>query len=80
MRLATAPRGTTTGKVPLPLIEPNIDEWSGDHCIDSRAVPGVLLSNRRIRAQSSSLADLTVSVLGYFGVAPGAGMTGKPMF
>jgi predicted AlkP superfamily phosphohydrolase/phosphomutase len=71
---------TTTGKVPLPLIEPNVDEWSGDHCIDSRAVPGVLLSNRRLRAQSGGLADLTVSVLAYFGVAPAAGMTGKPMF
>ncbi len=71
---------TTTGKVPLKLIEPNFDEWTGDHCIDSRAVPGVLLSNRPLRARSGGLADLTVSVLGYFGVAPAAGMTGKPMF
>ena len=71
---------TTTGKVPSKLIAPNIDEWSGDHCIDSRAVPGVLLSNRPLRARSGGLADLTVSVLGYFGVAPGPGMTGKPMF
>ena len=71
---------TTTGKVPQALIEANIDEWSGDHCIDSRAVPGVLLSNRPIRAQFGGLADLTVSVLAYFGVAPAAGMNGKPMF
>jgi predicted AlkP superfamily phosphohydrolase/phosphomutase len=71
---------TTTGKVPLRLIELNIDEWSGDHCIDARAVPGVLLSNRPLRARSGGLADLTVSVLGYFGVAPGAGMNGKAMF
>jgi predicted AlkP superfamily phosphohydrolase/phosphomutase len=71
---------TTTGKVPLRLIEPNIDEWDGDHCIDSRAVPGVLLSNRPLRASSGGLADLTVSVLAYFGVAPAAGMNGKPMF
>jgi predicted AlkP superfamily phosphohydrolase/phosphomutase len=71
---------TTTGKVPQKLIEPNVDEWSGDHCIDSRAVPGVLLSNRPLRARSGGLADLTVSVLGYFGVAPAAGMNGKLMF
>jgi predicted AlkP superfamily phosphohydrolase/phosphomutase len=71
---------TTTGKVPLPLIEPNIDEWDGDHCIDSRAVPGVLLSNHPLRASSGGLADLTVSVLAYFGVAPTAGMNGKPLF
>jgi predicted AlkP superfamily phosphohydrolase/phosphomutase len=71
---------TTTGKVPQRLIDPNIDEWTGDHCIDSRAVPGVLLSNRPLRARSGGLADLTVSVLGYFGVAPAVGMNGKPMF
>lgn len=70
---------TTTGKVPQALIEPNIDEWSGDHCIDSRAVPGVLLSNRPLRARSGGLADLTVSVLAYFGVAPAPGMNGKSM-
>jgi predicted AlkP superfamily phosphohydrolase/phosphomutase len=70
---------TTTGKVPSALIEPNVDEWDGDHCIDSRAVPGVLLSNRPLRARSGGLADLTVSVLAYFGVAPAPGMNGKPM-
>ena len=43
-------------------------------------MPGVLLSNRPLRARSGGLADLTVSVLGYFGVAPAAGMNGKPMF
>ena len=61
---------TTSGKVPQALIEPNVDAWDGDHCIDSRAVPGVLLSNRPLRARSGGLTDLTVSVLGYFGVAP----------
>jgi hypothetical protein len=40
----------------------------------------VLLSNRPLRARSGGLADLTVSVLGYFGVAPAAGMNGKAMF
>jgi predicted AlkP superfamily phosphohydrolase/phosphomutase len=71
---------TTTGKIPLTLLEPNVDQWSGDHCIDSRAVPGVLLSNRPLRERSGSLSDLTVSVLGYFGVAPAPGMSGRPIF
>jgi hypothetical protein len=26
-------------------IEPNLDRWSSDHCVDHRAVPGVLLAN-----------------------------------
>jgi predicted AlkP superfamily phosphohydrolase/phosphomutase len=71
---------TTTGKIPLALVEANADEWSGDHCIDSRAVPGVLLSNRPLRGTGGSLADLTVTVLGYFGVAPTAEMRGRAMF
>jgi len=33
-----------------------------------------------LRARSGGLADLTVSVLAYFGVAPSAGMKGKPVF
>lgn len=71
---------TTTGKVPLALLEPNLGEWTGDHCIDSRAVPGVLLTNRRLSAGSGSLPDLTVSVLEYFGVDPRAGMSGRSLF
>jgi predicted AlkP superfamily phosphohydrolase/phosphomutase len=70
---------TTTGKIPLELISPNIDEWSGDHCIDSRAVPGVLLSNRPLRGRGN-LADLTVTVLDYFDVKPSADMHGRSMF
>ena len=34
----------------------------------------------RCGRRAGGLADLTVSVLGYFGVAPAAGMNGKPMF
>jgi predicted AlkP superfamily phosphohydrolase/phosphomutase len=71
---------TTTGKIPAELLEPNVDEWTGDHCIDSRAVPGVLLSNRPLKAGAGALGDLTVSVLKYFGVAPTAGMSGRPLF
>lgn len=71
---------TTTGKVPLALVEANVDEWTGDHCIDSRAVPGVLLSNRPLRAAGGNLEDLTVSVLEYFGVEPAADMSGRSLF
>jgi predicted AlkP superfamily phosphohydrolase/phosphomutase len=71
---------TTTGKIPVTLLEPNVDEWTGDHCIDSRAVPGVLLSNLPLQGEGGALGDLTVSVLKYFGVAPAAGMGGRPLF
>jgi hypothetical protein len=40
----------------------------------------VLLSNRPLRGTGGNLADLTVTVLGYFGVAPTAEMRGRTMF
>jgi predicted AlkP superfamily phosphohydrolase/phosphomutase len=30
-------------------LEPNRDHWGGDHCMDSQAVPGVLLCNQGLR-------------------------------
>ena len=71
---------TTRGRVPERLIEDNDREWSGDHCMDSRAVPGVLLSSHALSAGEADLRDLTVTILEYFGVdAPGA-MSGQSVF
>ncbi len=43
-------------------------------------VPGVLVSNRAPRAASPSLKDVTVSILGIFGLGAGEGMQGKSVF
>jgi hypothetical protein len=51
--------------------------WSGDHCIDYREVPGILVTNRRITSQTPTLADLTVSLLHEYGIAPSKEMIGK---
>ena len=61
-------------------MEDNTDVWIGDHCINAEDVPGVLLSNRALRAARPSLSDLPVTILGMFGVKPGAGMKGKTVF
>ena len=71
---------TTTGKVPATLIEDNDHEWSGDHCIDSREVPGVLLSSRLLIAKEGNLRDATVSILAYFGIQAPSQMQGRPLF
>jgi predicted AlkP superfamily phosphohydrolase/phosphomutase len=73
---------TTTGKVPAVLLEDNDEEWSGDHCIDSREVPGVLLVNRPLKpgVAEPDLMDLTVTILDHFGVKPAQGMRGKAIF
>ena len=71
---------TALGAAPRAILEDNTDVWIGDHCINAEDVPGVLLSNRALRAARPSLSDLPVTILGMFGVKPGAGMKGKTVF
>jgi len=65
------------GEFPRRLFVDNTEAWSGDHSMDHRHVPGVLLSNRRITKPEPALYDLTVAVLDEFGVPPGPGMIGQ---
>lgn len=71
---------TALGAAPPSVLDDNTDAWIGDHCINPDDVPGVLLSNRTLRAGSPGLKDVTVTILTLFGAAPGAGMTGKSVF
>ena len=54
----------------------NDQPWSGDHSMDHRLVPGVLISNRRITLEQPALYDLTVAVLDEYGVSKNADMIG----
>jgi len=65
------------GSFPKAIFVDNHSPWSGDHCIDYRLVPGILVTNRRITSQTPTLADLTVSLLHEYGIAPGKEMAGK---
>ncbi len=65
------------GEFPKEVFVDNLDAWSGDHCIDPRLVPGVLITNQRISLDAPSLHDLTVAVLDEFGVSPLPDMIGK---
>lgn len=71
---------TSTGKIPATLLEDNDKEWSGDHCMDSRTVPGVLLANRSLRSGNVDLRDMPVSILSYFGVESPPQMSGRDVF
>jgi predicted AlkP superfamily phosphohydrolase/phosphomutase len=71
---------TALGAAPRAILEDNTDVWIGDHCINAEDVPGVLLSNRTLRAERPSLRDLTVTILGVFGVGAGEGMRGKSVY
>jgi predicted AlkP superfamily phosphohydrolase/phosphomutase len=71
---------TALGAVPRETFVDNTDEWRGDHCIAAHLVPGVFLSNRKARHRDLRLEDLTVTLLDEYGVPPGPGMTGRPVF
>jgi predicted AlkP superfamily phosphohydrolase/phosphomutase len=69
--------GTVLGAVPGVVFEDNLDAWSGDHCMDYRQVPGVLLSNRPIVLDSPALMDIAPTLLALYGIAQPAEMKGK---
>jgi predicted AlkP superfamily phosphohydrolase/phosphomutase len=71
---------TVLGKFPEKLITPNLDKWAGDHCVDYRLVPGVLLSNRKIALENPALYDLTPTILAEFGIPKPDYMVGKSIF
>lgn len=71
---------TAEGGSPPGLFEDNTDRWSGDHCIAHQIVPGILVTNRKVRLDDPNLTDLAPSVLGLFGIAEPDGMTGRDLF
>jgi predicted AlkP superfamily phosphohydrolase/phosphomutase len=46
----------------------NTGPWSGDHCMDPAAVPGILLVNRKFRRPVRKLEELAAALLAEFGV------------
>jgi len=71
---------TILGAFPPDLLEDNTNPWSGDHCMDSTKVPGVLLSNRKIEAQTPSLTDIAPTILSEFGIEKTSEMKGQSVF
>ncbi len=72
------------GKVSISIFEDNAKCWSGDHCIDPAAVPGVLFVNRKLPPDTPGLEnpgieDMAPTVLGLFGIEAPGWMEGKPL-
>jgi predicted AlkP superfamily phosphohydrolase/phosphomutase len=72
--------GSVLGGIPAQVVEDNLELWSGDHAMDPALVPGILLSNRKIAAESPSLLDIAPTLLAEFGIAVPAAMHGQPVF
>jgi predicted AlkP superfamily phosphohydrolase/phosphomutase len=56
------------GGMPAPVMVDNMDPWSGDHCMDHEAVPGILLTSRRLKKPAPSLQTLAAAILAEYGV------------
>jgi predicted AlkP superfamily phosphohydrolase/phosphomutase len=68
-----------TGGVGRSAVYPNDRHWSGDHCCDNVAVPGVLLSNRKLDSEGASIVDIAPTALVALGVSPPAHLDGRPL-
>ena len=56
------------GGIPVLELTNNTQEWSGDHCMDPAAVPGILLTSRPLRLKAASLDAVARAVLAEFGI------------
>ena len=71
---------TTLGEMSADILSDNDSAWSADHCIDPVQVPGVVFSNRPIRAGDPGLEDIAPTILSEFGVEIPDTMTGKSIY
>jgi predicted AlkP superfamily phosphohydrolase/phosphomutase len=67
------------GTLDRDIIIDNLGWWSGDHCVDPKRVPASFVSSFKINARVPDMRDVAPTILKYFGVPAGAGMTGKAL-
>jgi predicted AlkP superfamily phosphohydrolase/phosphomutase len=70
---------TAIGGTPQGLFEDNLKKWSGDHCIDPAAVPGIFLSNFSINNNSPRNIDVAPTILNCLGLKPDEAMEGRSL-
>jgi len=78
---------SSTGRIPRDVLVDNspashggeLGTFNGNHLMHPDVVPGVLVSNRRLREGPFDLRDLTVEVLHFYGLEKPAHMEGQPV-
>lgn len=68
---------TALGGAPVNLIEDNKSRWSGDHIFDPDFMPGIILSNVRLGAESFRGIDIAPTILAGLGLNRPGYMTGR---
>ena len=72
--------GSPLGRFPKEVFEDNTEKWSGDHMGAPEVIPGIVVTNRQIKAESPALYDLTATILALFGAEKPKEMIGKLIF
>jgi predicted AlkP superfamily phosphohydrolase/phosphomutase len=68
------------GAVGHDVFEVNHDRWSGDHCMDPAAVPGVVAADVPLaKGEPPALRDMAPTILHFFGITPPAELPGRPL-
>jgi predicted AlkP superfamily phosphohydrolase/phosphomutase len=70
---------TAIGSTPRKLVEDNLKKWTGDHCMDAKVVPGILLINQKVRPCEPGLIDLAPTIMDCFGLAGSGNVEGKSL-
>jgi predicted AlkP superfamily phosphohydrolase/phosphomutase len=78
---------SSTGRIPFELLQDNapanhggsLGTFNGNHLMAPEVVPGLLLSNRRLRDGAFALEDLTVEILSEYGIPKPEWMIGRPV-
>jgi predicted AlkP superfamily phosphohydrolase/phosphomutase len=68
------------GGFPKAVLEDNTKKWSGDHMTSPDVIPGIVLANREIRAETPALFDLTATILDLFRIEKLKDMIGTSIF
>ena len=68
------------GGVPPTVLSDNPLKWSGDHCQEAAAVPGVLVCNRPFACDQPTLLDMAPTFLRLYGLDPSPQMLGSDIF
>ncbi len=68
---------SSTGRIPHEILSDNLGgTFNGNHLMAPEVVPGILLTNGKVRSGAHALEDLTIEILEYYGLEPGEGQDG----
>ncbi|MCX6560980.1 MAG: alkaline phosphatase family protein [Candidatus Aminicenantes bacterium] len=68
------------GRIPREVLEDNTAKWSGDHMGAAETLPGILLSNQPVQAESPALYDLTATIADVFEAEKPKDYIGRSIF